>query len=188
MAETPAEGGPAASEALATDVLGTALRAALVGPSNVGAPAVVWSDRGSQLLLHVDKLQVRTATSTLIVAVDTESVEFGVVPLIVRFILGDPKGPAPLVASSDPTALGHPQVAARWGTLFRDVVWAALARLVDQQAKNRSMVPGSMEIGPQGLRLNPQPAFDVADLAVEHVRGLIADGARLPGPVGGGRR
>jgi len=187
MAETPAQVRPAASEVLVTDALTTAVRSALCGPANPGAGTVIWTDRGSQILLHVDKLQVRTATPTVIVAVDTESVEYGIAPLIVRFVLGDPKGPAPLVASTDATALGHPQVAARWGTLFRDVVWAAIARLVDTQATSKGMRPGSIEVTDDGLTLTPQPEFDLADLAATHVRSLVADGVRLPGPVGGGR-
>lgn len=187
MAETPAVRRLATSEALPVEALTTAVRSAVCGPANVGSGTVIWSDRGSQILLHVDTLKVRTAKATVVVAVDTESAEFGVAPLIVRFVFGDGSGPASLVASSDPTALGHPQVAARWGNLFRDVVWAAIARLVDAQASRTGRRPGSITVGQDGLRLAAQPAFSLADLAAEHVRTLVADGVRIAGPPGGAR-
>lgn len=179
MAENPAVGRLATSGSLPVETLAAAVRAAVTGPSAVDSPAVVWSDRGSQILLHVGKLQVRTAPSLVVVAVDTESVEFGVAPLIVRFVFGDGRGPASLVASTDADALGHPQVAARWGRLFCDVVWAAIARLVDAQASATGKHPGSIAVGEGGFRLRPQEPVDLPGLAAEHVRTLVAEGVRL---------
>ena len=173
---------------LSVDLLTTAVRDSLCGPANLGKSVVVWTDAGSEILLAVGKVQVRTDKSEVVVAVETQSVEFGVAPLIVRFVFGDPGGPASLVAASDAEALGHPQVAARWGTLFRDVVWAAIARLVDVQASSKGRQPGAIAVTEEGLHLTLQPAQSVADLAVEHVQSLIANGSRLAGQIGTGRR
>src|SRR6185312_2434993 len=102
-----------------------AFQDAVCGPSHPGSATVIWSDGGAQILLHVGQLQAITQGSVLVVAVDTESAEFGVAPLVVRFVFGSEQDPGFLIAATDETALGHPQVAARWGELFRDVIWAA---------------------------------------------------------------
>lgn len=161
---------------LTSERLAAAFRAALCGPEHARSPEVVWSDRGSQILLHVGKLQVRLATATLVVAVETESVEFGVAPLVVRFVFGADGGPSSLVAATDATALGHPDVAARWGDLFRDVIWAALARLVDLRSADSA--PGGLRVHPRGLAVEVQKPFSAVDLAVEHRRGLVKEKLR----------
>jgi len=126
-------------------------RDALTGPANVGQPSVVWSDRGSQILLHVGRLQARTAGQMLVVAVDTESNEFGVAPLIVRFVLGDTGDASALVAATDVDVLGDPGVSARWGRLFRDVVWAALVRLAETKAGGAGTHPAGVAVSTEAL-------------------------------------
>jgi len=152
------------------------IRDALTGPGHVGAPAVIWSDRGSQLVLHVGKLQLRAVENTLVVAVDTQSEEFGVAPLIARFVFGGRDDPASLVAATDDSALGHPAIAARWGKLFRDVLWAALVRLSVSHADGHGLTPMSLEIAPEWLRFTAGPQVSVRDLAEQHVRRLRAAG------------
>lgn len=176
---TDQPGAPRASrpQILAVEELAAAFRDAVCGPANLGRPEVIWSDGGSQILLHVGELQARTAGATLVVAVDTESAEFGVAPLIVRFVFGTDKGPASLVAATDDQALGHTQVAARWGDLFRDVIWAALTRLIDVRTADEP--PGAIQLSADGLRLAVQKPFSAVDLAGEHVKDLVDRGVRL---------
>ena len=174
------------AQALPIDTLGAAFRDALCGPEHLGSPEVIWSDGGSQILLHVGKLQVRTAGTAVLVAVDTESAEFGVAPLIVRFVFGNDGGPASLVAATDLAAFGQPQVAARWGDLFRDVIWAAFARLIE--VKSGGQPPGGIRVGPDGLQLAVQQPFSVADLAGSHVRDLVDRGLRHPPRSPGGHQ
>ncbi|MEV6415810.1 hypothetical protein [Kribbella sp. NPDC051718] len=164
-------GADAWRDELRVDVVTAALQSALTGPRNVGASAVVWSDRGSQIVLHVGKLQLRALENTLVVAVDTQSAEFGVAPLIVRFVFGGREDPASLVAATDEGALGHPAVAARWGTLFRDVVWAALVRLLVSHADSHGLAPASVEIGPERFLFAAEPEVSVRELAEQHHRG-----------------
>lgn len=147
------------------------LRDALTGADHAGEPEVVWEDRGSQVLLHVAKLQVRMRANALIVAIDTETAEFGAAPLVVRFVLGTTRGAAALVASTDEAIHGDPRVAARWGPLFRAVVWAALARLAEVHAGQRGLQPRAMAIQGDQLRLSPAPAVSVRGLAEVHRRG-----------------
>jgi hypothetical protein len=126
--------------------LATAVRDALTGPAHRGQPVVVWSDRDSEILLLLERLQVKTLTGTVVVAVDTESAEFGLAPLIVRFVFGGADDPAPLVAATDEGVLGHPAVASRWGALFRDVVWAAIVRLSVASAAERGLRPSAIVV------------------------------------------
>jgi hypothetical protein len=121
----------------------------------------------------VERLDARGNT---LVAVDTESAEFGVAPLIVRFVFGTDKGPASLIAATDDRAFGHPQVAARWGDLFRDVIWAALTRLIE--VRSAGQAPAGLQFGPDGLQLSVQTPFSTVDLAVNHVNDLVERGLR----------
>lgn len=156
------------------DALTAALIAAVCGPNGSGAQQVVWSDRGSQLLLHVDSLQVRLVNTMLVVAIDTETVEFGKAPLIVRFIFGTDKDPAALVASTDETAHGHPVIAARWGELFRSVVWAAVVRLSVAQATKGGLQPRSISLREDHIAFGSDEPVSVRQLADEHRRARLA--------------
>ncbi|HEX5089105.1 MAG TPA: hypothetical protein VFV89_14955 [Nocardioides sp.] len=171
-----AAAGQGAVGRVSTAVLASSFRDALTGPKHVGSPEVVWTDGGSQIVLHVGKLQVRTVDSTVVVAVDTESEEFGVAPLMTRFVFGAERGPASLVAATDARALGHPQVAARWGELFRDVVWAAFARLVEVVGDGRT--PVAIRVGSDQLEIAFEKPVSVVSLATTHLQDRVARGLR----------
>lgn len=175
MGNSSASSADARQSDLPVDALTRALRAALTGPGNAGASAVIWNDRGSQVILHVGKLQLRALDNALVVAIDTQSAEFGVAPLIVRFVFGGRDDPASLVAATDDSALGHPAIAARWGQLFRDVIWAALVRLSVSHAADHGLTPTAWEITPDRLRFAAGPEVSVRDLAEQHVRRLRED-------------
>lgn len=162
--------------AVATDTITKAFQDAVRGPAHLGSPEVIWSDGGAQLLLYAAKLRAITQGNVLIVAVDTESAEFGVAPLIVRFVFGSEQEPAFLVAATDETALGHPQVAARWGDLFRDVIWAAFARLAEVSAAGQT--PAGLRLSPAGLELTTHEPVPVVPTAREHVDDLVRRGLR----------
>jgi hypothetical protein len=130
-----------------------ALRDALTGPDHAGAPTIVWSDRGAQVMLLLDSLTVRTVKDVVVIGVDTECVEFGRAPLVVRFSLATDAATATLVAATEGIAHGHPAIAARWGELFRDVVWAALVRLHVARAADAGMQPHSIVVGDGQLHL-----------------------------------
>jgi hypothetical protein len=161
------------ADRVSTDRLAQWLRDALTGAEHAGAPAVIWEDRGAQVLLHVGKLQVHTRGTALIVAVDTETEEFGRAPLIVRFVLGSARDAASLVASSDEVVHGDPRVAARWGPQFRSVVWAAIVRMAEAHAGERGLQARAMSILGDHLRLTaePAPALSLRSRAIAHRKG-----------------
>jgi hypothetical protein len=154
---------------LAATTLAQALRDALTGTAHAGEPEVIWEDRGSQILLHVGKLEVRTLDNVLVVAVDTETVELGATALIVRFVFGNARDPARLVASSDETVHGHPLVAARWGPLFRGVIWSAVVRLSEAHAAERGLQPKSIAIRKGQLHFAAETPASLQALAVAHL-------------------
>jgi len=164
------------TRAVATDTITKAFQDAVCGPAHLGSPEVIWSDGGAQILLYAAKLRAIVQGNVLIVAVDTESAEFGVAPLIARFVFGSEQEPAFLVAATDETALGHPQVAARWGDLFRDVIWAAFARLAQVSAAGKT--PAGLRLSPAGLELTAAEPVPVVQAAREHVDDLIRRGLR----------
>jgi hypothetical protein len=154
-----------------TDAVAQGLRDALTGSANAGLPAVVWEDRGSQVLLHVASLQVRTLDTALVVAIDTETAELGRAQLIVRLVFGTGRDPAALVASSDEVVHGDPRLAARWGPLFRDVVWSAIVRMSEAHAGERGMQARAISILGDHVRFTAKPAASVRALAVKHRQG-----------------
>jgi hypothetical protein len=163
---------------VATNTITKAFQDAVCGPSHLGRATVIWSDGGAQILLHVGQLQAITQGSVLVVAVDTESAEFGVAPLVVRFVFGSEQDPGFLIAATDETALGHPQVAARWGELFRDVIWAAFARLAEVSAAGKT--PAGLRLRPDGLEIRTADPVPVIQLARDHVQDLVRRGFRGP--------
>jgi hypothetical protein len=149
--------------------LARSLRDALTGPARAGAPEIIWEDRGSQILLHVGKLQVRVVDGVLVVAVEVETAESGPTTLIVRYVFGNATAAAGLVASSDAMVHGDPLIAARWGSLFRDVIWAAIVRMSEGHAKERGRQPQAMAIRRGHLEFAARAPTSLTALAADHL-------------------
>jgi hypothetical protein len=149
--------------------LARSLSDALTGPTHKRAAEVIWEDRGSQILLYVGKLQVRLADGVLVVAVDVETTESGRTTLIVRYVFGSATGAAGLVASSDAVVHGDPLVAARWGSLLRDVIWAAIVRLSEAHATERGRQPQSIAIRRGQLEFAARAPASLRALAADHL-------------------
>jgi hypothetical protein len=149
--------------------LARSLSDALTGPAHTRAAEVIWEDRGSQILLHVGKLQVQLVDGVLVVAVDVETAESGRTTLIVRYVFGSATGEAGLVASSDAMVHGDPLVAARWGSLVRDVIWAAIVRLSEAHATERGRQPQSIAIRRGHLEFAARAPTSLKALAADHL-------------------
>jgi hypothetical protein len=164
------------SHKVSMEAVADAFRDAVCGPKHRDSPEVIWTDGGAQIVLHVGKLQVRAVDNAILVAVDSESAEFGVAPLMTRFVFGADDGPASLVAATDANVLGHPQVAARWGELFRDVIWAAFARLVEVQGDGST--PVAIKVGSDQLQIEFEKPVSLVALARAHLQDRVARGLR----------
>ena len=120
--------------------------------------AIIWVDAGSEVLVHLDSIQVRLLNGTLLVSIDLETDQTGRSPLIVALaISADPKDPAGLIATTDEYPRGHGQLASRWGRPLQAAVWASLLSIAQDHAAERSGAPQSITITPHGLTLQAGP-------------------------------
>jgi hypothetical protein len=143
------------AERLDEDDIASRIRTALAG-HDLGThdvpPTVIWDDAGDEVLVHLDSLRLRIASRTVIASVDFESDETGRAPLIVRFVFGGNEDAAGLIAATDEFAHGDPVLAARWGNILRDVLWATLVGTADQYARERGMAPQAIQVQDGHLR------------------------------------
>lgn len=109
-------------------------------------PAVIWDDAGDEVLVHLDSLRVRIVSRTITVSVDFESDETGRAPVIVRLVFGGNDDPAGMIGATDALAHGQPVLAARWGHILRDVVWAAVVGTADEHARERGVAPQAIHV------------------------------------------
>ena len=102
------------------------LTAALVDVLGGGAPAVVWTDAGSEVLVHCAQARLTALAgddAAVRATVPLESVETGRVELRVLVALGPDGDPAVAAASTSPPGL----LTTRWGRAVEDAVHTALA-------------------------------------------------------------
>jgi hypothetical protein len=105
-----------------------------LGRGTAGEPAVVWSWQGSEILLHLDSVEVHLDPGALRVRLDCETAQTGRVPHEVRLALPVPAEPPTVTAAVDAVPGGDPRLAARWGPPLEDAVWTALLDLVGTDA------------------------------------------------------
>ncbi len=123
--------------------LAAALAARLGGSSaaNGSAPpaapqkAVIWVDRGDEVLIHLDSVRVKIADRLLLVSVDLETDQTGRTPLVTAFALGDDKDPAGLVAVTDTLPRGNGVLASRWGGILQEALWASVLGIATDHAQ-----------------------------------------------------
>jgi hypothetical protein len=112
--------------ALAVDELAEALRARLGN----GEPTVLWSERGAEVLVHVDRLKAEIHEHGIAVRVPLEAEEAaGTVSIALALASGDES--PDLVAAADEHAEGEALLAARWGPVLQDAVFAMLIALLE---------------------------------------------------------
>jgi hypothetical protein len=138
------------------------IRSALTGP-NLTQPgeAIIWQDAGDEVLVHLSTLQIRLVPPAAFAAIDLESDQTGRGTLIVRFVFG--KDPAGLFATTDEVVRGHPQLAARWGPIFRDLIWCALTRLSSDHAAERGLAPLQLSITSGNLQFHASKSLSLPD-------------------------
>jgi len=133
--------------------LTTRLRQELTTTAAGAAEAIVWQDRGDEVVVHLSTLQIRLEAPTVFASIELESDQTGRHALIVRFVFGDPQDPAGLFATSDDVVRGNSMLAARWGPIFRDLLWSALTRLSSSHAAERGLAPLGFSVNRAGLAL-----------------------------------
>jgi|SRR5439155_3227730 len=167
--------------------LGGAVQRALAGNADLGrvSPArdrtIMWDDAGDQALVHLDSVVVKLVANSVIVSVDLETEQTGRAPLIVVLALGTQQDLAGLVATTDALARGNALLAARWGRVLQETIWAALMGIARLHADERGKVPLSMHIVKGGLRFNagePVVLSDEARASFDRVMSHRREGQR----------
>jgi len=109
--------------------------------TTLALPNVVWADAGSEVLVHLDSVQVRINDGSVLVSVDFECDQTGRTPLVVVLAVGSPTDSAGLLAITDRLPRGNGMLAARWGAVLQNAVWAALLRMAHDQATEVAAAP-----------------------------------------------
>lgn len=135
-------------------------------PPDGGARTMLWDDLGDQALVHLDSVVVRFVKRFAFVSVDFETEQTGRAALIVTFAFGSTQDGAGLYATTDQLPRGHALLAARWGELLQQTVWAALIDLSRRHATERGKVPLWMHVLDGHLRFGVEPPLALQASAI----------------------
>lgn len=148
--------------ALGVRLMGTPADGSRLAPPSSAPSSVIWVDAGDEVLVHVDSMQVRILNQLVLVSVDLETDQTGRTPLVVSFSLGDANDPGGLLASTDDLPRGNGILAARWGRVLQNAVWASLLSLSRAHADERSGAPQAISITAGQLTLHAGTPFQAA--------------------------
>jgi hypothetical protein len=135
--------------------------------SNSSSGPVVWVDRGDEVLVHLESMQVLIQGTSVLISVDLESDQTGRQPLVVVFSLGNGGDTAGLVATTDELPRGNALLAARWGRQLQEAVWASFINVSQTHASERRLAPLGFAI--KGNTLNLQAGAPLVAVAPTQV-------------------
>jgi hypothetical protein len=115
--------------------------------------AVVWVDRGDEVLVHLDNLRAKTADRLLLLSVDLETEQTGRTPLVCAFAVGNDKDPAGLVTVTDQLPRGNGLLAARWGKILQEALWTSLLTIAADHATAAKGTPIGISVTAGKLKL-----------------------------------
>jgi hypothetical protein len=121
--------------------------------THLGGRPVVWSDRGDEVLVHVESTRTKVVGGSLLVSIDLESDQTGRQPLVVVFACGANDDPAGLYCVTDELPHGNPVLAARWGRAVQDAIWSALLALATQHAAQTGEAPRGLTLHDGAVKL-----------------------------------
>jgi hypothetical protein len=102
---------------------------------------IVWTDRGDEVLLHLNSLRTTLTDRMVYVSLDLETDQTGRTPLVCAFALGNADDPAGLIAVTDELPRGNGLLASRWGESLQIAIWSALLGIVSDFAKQSNLTP-----------------------------------------------
>jgi hypothetical protein len=153
---------PASTFAVANAVneaqLATELASRLPGTSadasqlvNVSPSTIIWVERGDEVVVHLDSVQVRLLTGSLLVSVDLETDQTGRATLVCAFALGATGDPAGLTAVTDDLPKGLGTLTARWGKTLQAAIWASLLGYAQDAAAQQGGAPIGLAVSQGSL-------------------------------------
>ena len=87
---------------------------------------VVWTEDGSEVIVHTDTLQINAQTGLLTISVEMSCDQTGRSTVTVRFFIGDQDDLSNLVGVKEESPDGPPILVGRWAQPLQDVVWSVL--------------------------------------------------------------
>jgi hypothetical protein len=153
---------PASAFAIANPVneaqLAAELAARLPGSSadgsqlvNVSPATIIWVERGDEVVVHLDSVQVRLLPGSLLVSVDLETDQTGRAALVATFALGSAGDPAGLTAVTDDLPKGLGTLTARWGKTLQAAIWASLLGFAQDSAAQQGGAPIGLAVSQASL-------------------------------------
>jgi hypothetical protein len=135
--------------------------------SNSPSGPVVWVDRGDEVLVHLESMQVLIQGTSILISVDLETDQTGRQPLVVVFSLGGGGDTAGLMATTDELPRGNALLAARWGRQLQQALWASFINVSQTHASERRLAPLGFAI--KGNTLNFQAGAPLVAIAPTQV-------------------
>ncbi len=108
---------------------------------NASPTTIIWVEHGDEVVVHLDSVQVRLVTGSLLVSVDLETDQTGRATLVTAFALGAATDPAGLTAVTDDLPKGLGALSARWGKTLQAAIWASLLGLAQDAAAQQGGAP-----------------------------------------------
>ncbi len=126
---------------------------------------VIWVDAGSDVMVHLDSVKTHIADGLLLVSVDFECDQTGRTPLIAAFGMNHGADAAGLFMTTDEYPRGNGLLAARWGRIYQNALWAALTGLVSDHASERKLFPLALTCSNATLQLRSGAPLNAQQLA-----------------------
>ena len=142
-------------------------------------PAVVWTDAGDDILLHLNSLKVVMRSGLIVVSVDLECDQTGRESLVMPFSVAASGDQAGLLAVTEDLPRGNGLLVGRWGKLLQDAVWSALLAIVQDYAGRLNKLAFGMaaEHGVLSLHVAQHDEAVILRSAVQRAQGLAPDPA-----------
>jgi len=118
---------------------------------NVNPTTIIWVEHGDEVVVHVDSVQVRLLTGSLLVSVDMETDQTGRATLVAAFSLGGAGDPAGLTAVTDDLPKGLGTLTARWGKALQAAIWASLLGFAQNAAAQQGGAPIGLAVSQGSL-------------------------------------
>lgn len=149
---------PAISNPVTEAELAAELAARLAGSSsdgsqlvNVNPGTIIWVEHGDEVVVHLDSVQVRLLTGSLLVSVDLETDQTGRATLVAAFALGAATDLAGLTAVTDDLPKGLGALSARWGKTLQAAIWASLLGFAQDAAAQQGGAPIGLAVSQGSL-------------------------------------
>jgi hypothetical protein len=141
-------------------------RLAVAAAVEGGAPAVVWSKDGSELLVLAGKVRVQLGAGLVLVTIPVQCAEAGSAMIQVPFAVGDERRPAGLLVATEERPRGPAAVVDLWGEALIAFAWRILLGIATQASaasgtdeSGAGLIPAAITARPDGLSVQTMARF-----------------------------